>query len=64
MSANMAEAYQRQREALYAHKTDTQLIMIALCKILEGLPMPPQALMIELFDRYAVKLPPESDKKP
>lgn len=55
MSADMEEAIERQRNLLYAPKSNEQLIMIALHHLLEaaGLKMP--ALQRELYDRYKEK---------
>jgi hypothetical protein len=52
MSANMDEAIERQRNLLYAPKTDEQLIMIALHHLLEGVGLKMPALQRELYDRY------------
>ena len=48
----MIEATKRQQQLLYSGISNEQLIMVALLKILERLPVPPQALMYELDDRY------------
>lgn len=54
MSANMNEAIERSRQVLYADKTDTQLIMIALHYLLEANVRGSHAgLQRELYDRYA-----------
>lgn len=54
MSANVNEAIERQRQLLYADKTDTQLIMIALHYLLEANVKGFHAgLQRELYDRYA-----------
>jgi hypothetical protein len=52
MSASMDEAIERQRNLLYAPKTDEQLIMIALHHLLEGAGLKMPALQRELYDRY------------
>jgi hypothetical protein len=54
MSANMNEAIERQRQMLYAEKTDNQLMMIALHYLLEAnLKGFHAGLQRELYDRYA-----------
>lgn len=52
MSANMDEAIERQRELLYAGKSNEQLIMIALHYVLVSVSRGHDALLRELYDRY------------
>lgn len=53
MSANMQEAIERQREMLYADKTNEQLIMIALHNLMVTTNAHSPALLSELYDRYS-----------
>lgn len=53
MSANINEAIERQRKLLYANKSDNQLIMIALHYVLVAVSRGHDALLKELYDRYA-----------
>lgn len=56
MSANFEDAVQRQRRALYSDKTDTQLIMLALSKLLID---NAAALAVELYERGSIR--PDED---
>lgn len=62
MSANTEEAIERQRKMLYADKTNEQLIMIALHRLLISVSRGHDALLRELDNRYRADLSTENDQ--